>query len=57
MAKKNVVRVDLVSTESPSRRAVVKSSKRKDLKLRKRMYDPNVRKHVWFEEKKQARAS
>ena len=57
MAKRKENRVDFVSTESTHRRPAEKSSAKKSIKMRKKMYDPIAKKHVWYEEKKQARAS
>lgn len=57
MAKRKENRVDLVSTESHHRRPAEKSSAKKSVKMELMMYDPIVRKHVKYVEKKQARSS
>ena len=49
MAKKNTIIVIMRSTESRHFRTAVRP--RKAEKLRKKMYDPVVRKHVEYEEK------
>jgi large subunit ribosomal protein L33 len=52
MAKKNVVKVMLKSTASAYFKVVYKNPKKLTRKLEFRKYDPVVRKHVQFVEKK-----
>lgn len=52
MAKKNVVKVMLKSTASSFFKVIYKNPKKQTEKLSFRKYDPIVRKHVVFEEKK-----
>jgi len=52
MAKKNVVKVMLKSSESHYFKVIYKNPKKTTQKLSFRKYDPVVRKHVVFNEKK-----
>lgn len=52
MAKKNVVKVMLKSTESHFYYVIYKNPKNHEGKFEFRKYDPVVRKHVIFKEKK-----
>lgn len=57
MAKKEYIKVRLISEESPERgyeKVAKKPAKglKAGEKLRRRMYNPKTRQHEWFKEKK-----
>ena len=52
MAKKNTIKVKLVNPETGYYYMAVRNPKKVTEKLKKRKYDPTIRKHAEFVEKK-----